>query len=254
MRELDKPRKENIMNTAVGAKFRVGILLSGGMDSTVALAMLVADSDIDTVPVFIEYGQVALGAEIRAVSSIVSHFGIGSFINLHIAAPGDSRILRRTPDRTDVYVPPGSPSAGTYVPHRNLIQLAYASAWGLPRGIFTWRVGWQQGDPGGGYPDTSLEFAEKAAEVLSMSAGTKIRVDTPLAGSSKADIVRIGRILKVPFELTYSCYYGFREHCGECPSCKVRIAGFKEVGVIDPVKYRTEVDWSGCAPWPGEGR
>ena len=91
-----------------------------------------------------------------------------------------------------------------------------------------------------GYPDCRPEFYESAVETLNLGSrlftqyGIRIEVKTPILAMTKADIVRLAVELKVPLELTWSCYKGGEKPCGECDSCSLRAKGFEEAGVEDP--------------------
>ncbi|MCD6371295.1 MAG: 7-cyano-7-deazaguanine synthase [Candidatus Aenigmarchaeota archaeon] len=76
--------------------------------------------------------------------------------------------------------------------------------------------------------------------------GVPIKIKTPIIKMSKKEITELGVKLKAPLHLTYTCYVGEEVACGKCPSCLLRIKGFKEAGYIDPIKYRITIDWSGC--------
>ncbi|HID42526.1 MAG TPA: 7-cyano-7-deazaguanine synthase QueC [Archaeoglobaceae archaeon] len=102
------------------------------------------------------------------------------------------------------------------------------------------------------YPDCRPEFFKKAEEFLRVGSklGTfyniPIKIESPIINLSKKEITELGIRLRVPLHLTQTCYVGEEEACGECPSCLLRIKGFKEAGYIDPIKYKIPVDWSGC--------
>lgn len=102
------------------------------------------------------------------------------------------------------------------------------------------------------YPDCRPEFFRKAEEFLRLGSklgtfyGISMKIETPIINMSKKEITELGVRLKAPLHLTQTCYAGEEEACGKCPSCLLRIKGFKEAGYIDPVKYRIPIDWSGC--------
>jgi len=102
------------------------------------------------------------------------------------------------------------------------------------------------------YPDCRPEFFRKAEEFLRLGSklGTfyniPVKIETPIINMSKKEITELGVKLKAPLHLTQTCYAGEEEACGKCPSCLLRIKGFKEAGYIDPIKYRIKIDWSGC--------
>ncbi len=99
-----------------------------------------------------------------------------------------------------------------------------------------------------GYPDCRPEYYRAFQEVARLGTkrgveGNAIEIRTPVIRMTKADIVRKGTELRVPFELTWSCYHGRAKACGVCDSCQLRLKGFREAGVPDPVPYETLEHW-----------
>jgi 7-cyano-7-deazaguanine synthase len=132
----------------------------------------------------------------------------------------------------------------TYVPARNLIFLSYALGYAEVVGAEEIFIGVNSLDYSG-YPDCRPEFIElfqQVADYATKSTVTHkshISVATPLLHLSKRDIVLLGTKLEAPLHLTTSCYNGQTEACGECDSCLLRLKGFAEAGLKDPIKYRT---------------
>lgn len=125
----------------------------------------------------------------------------------------------------------------TYVPARNIIFVSFAASFAEAVGAKAIFIGANAVDYSG-YPDCRPEFfkAFQAAMDRGLKAGAgpcRVRVMTPLVDLSKADIVRLGVRLRVPFHLTWSCYNGGRKPCGVCDSCRLRATGFAEAGVTD---------------------
>ena len=136
----------------------------------------------------------------------------------------------------------GEPEAGvvptSYVPFRNAHLLAAATSWAEvlgARAVFVGAV-WEDSS---GYPDCRPEFYRAFQEAIRLGTRpeTRIRIVTPVIGLSKAEIVRKGRELGVPFEKTWSCYQVGGSACGVCESCRLRLGGFAEAGVRDPLPY-----------------
>lgn len=130
----------------------------------------------------------------------------------------------------------------TYVPARNIIFLSFALSYAEAIGAQTIFIGANAVDFSG-YPDCQPEFYAAFSKVI--ATGTKagaekrrIRILTPLINKSKAQIIRLGKKLGVPFELTWSCYEGGRVPCGKCDSCYFRAKGFKDLGIRDPLLRR----------------
>ena len=94
-----------------------------------------------------------------------------------------------------------------------------------------------------GYPDCRPAFFRAFAEAIRLGTrkDTRIAIETPVIAMSKAEIIRLGLALSVPFELTWSCYEANEEACGECESCRLRLAAFEKAGASDPIRYRLRV-------------
>jgi 7-cyano-7-deazaguanine synthase len=223
---------------------RAVILLSGGLDSTTTLAIAIADG-YEAYALSFEYGQrhkietetarriaASLGAKEHRVAKIDLRVFGGSAITDAIEMPKQ---------RSETEIADGIPV--TYVPARNTIFLAYALAWAeviLAKDIF---IGVNAIDYSG-YPDCRPEFIEAFENLASLATkagvgGTRFRIHTPLIKSSKADIVRKAVELGVDLSLTHSCYDPTPEGlaCGECDSCLLRLKGFREAGMKDPIRY-----------------
>ena len=223
---------------------RAVVLLSGGIDSTTTLAIAMAEG-YDAYALSFDYGQ-RHQIEIEAARRVANSLGAKE----HRVAKIDMRIFGGSALTADLDVPKkrseteiahGIPV--TYVPARNTIFLAYALAWAevIPAGdIF---LGVNAIDYSG-YPDCRPEFIE-AFEALA-NVGTKAGVEgrrfhihTPLIKFSKAEIIRKASQLSVDLSLTHSCYDPSPEGlaCGECDSCLLRLKGFREAGIEDPIQY-----------------
>ena len=223
---------------------RAVVLLSGGIDSTTTLAIAIAEG-YETYALSFDYGQ-RHQIETEAAQRVANSLGLKE----HRIAKIDLRVFGGSALTDDVAVPKqrseteiahGIPV--TYVPARNTIFLAYALAWAevIPANdIF---IGVNAIDYSG-YPDCRPEFIQ-AFENLA-NVGTKAGVEsrrfqihTPLIKFSKADIIRKAVDLGIDFSLTHSCYDPTPEGpaCGECDSCLLRLKGFREAGIKDPIRY-----------------
>lgn len=220
-------------------------LLSGGLDSATCLA-LARREGFACYALSFDYGQrhrieleaaarlaQALGAvEHRVVRADLRQFG-GSALTADIAVPkgGEPAAVR-----------PGIPI--TYVPARNTIFLAFAMAWAEVLEAGDLFVGVNAIDYSG-YPDCRPEYVEAFERMANLAtrAGvegrTRLRIRTPLISLSKAEIVRLAVSLGVDFRLTHSCYDPdpAGRPCGECDSCLLRLKGFEEAGLTDPLEY-----------------
>jgi 7-cyano-7-deazaguanine synthase len=223
---------------------RAVVLLSGGIDSTTTLAIAIAEG-FEAYALSFDYGQRhqieteaarrvadSLGAKEHRVAKIdLRAFG-GSALTGHIDVPKK---------RSETEIAHGIPV--TYVPARNTIFLAYALAWAEVIHASDIFLGVNAIDYSG-YPDCRPEFIE-AFETLA-NVGTKAGVEgrrfhihTPVIKFSKAEIIRRAIELGVDLSLTHSCYDPSPEGvaCGECDSCLLRLKGFREAGITDPVRY-----------------
>ena len=223
---------------------RAVILLSGGIDSATTLAIAIAES-YEAFALSFQYGQ-RHQIETEAASRVVDSLGATE----HRVANIDLRIFGGSALTDDIDVPKKRSDAEiahgipvTYVPARNTIFLAYALAWAevIPANdIF---LGVNAIDYSG-YPDCRPEFIEAFQNVANLGTragaeGRRFRIHSPLIKLSKAEIIRKAVELDVDFSLTHSCYNPSPEGlaCGECDSCLLRLKGFREAGIKDPVRY-----------------
>jgi 7-cyano-7-deazaguanine synthase len=221
-------------------------LLSGGLDSATCLAYARREG-FDCHALSFDYGQ-RHRVELAAAKKIASALGARD----HRIAKIDLRVFGHSALTDDIEVPKGRDEAAmnrgipiTYVPARNTIFLSFALAWAEVLEANDIFIGVNALDYSG-YPDCRPEFIEAFERMsnLATKAGvegrTRIHVRTPLIQLSKADIVRLGQELNVPFELTHSCYDpdAAGRACGACDSCVLRAKGFREAGIADPAFIR----------------
>lgn len=232
------------------------ILLSGGLDSAVALACARADGCVGHALSF-DYGQ-RHRHELDAAQRVARSLGVPP--SRHVTLKIDLRAIGGSALTADIDVPKDRPhesmgdSGGvpiTYVPARNLIFLSCAAGYAETLNARDLYIGVNAVDYSG-YPDCREEFirAFEAAANLGTRAGAQdrhpFRVNTPLVHMSKADIIRRGHQLGVDFALTHSCYDPVTRNdqplapplaCGHCDSCLLRRKGFVDAGVPDPTSY-----------------
>jgi 7-cyano-7-deazaguanine synthase len=218
---------------------RAVCLLSGGLDSSTCLA-LARREGYQCWALSFDYGQ-RHRVELEAARKLAAHFGAADHKVVTLAAFSHSALTGDAPVPKHASVAEiGSEIPVTYVPARNTVFLAVALAWAevLEAGdIF---IGVNALDYSG-YPDCRPEFVQAFERManLALKAAVegrmRVRIHTPLIGMSKADIVRLGKELGVPFGLTRSCYDPGPEGqpCGACDSCLLRRKGFEEAGVED---------------------
>jgi len=220
------------------------VLLSGGLDSTTTLAIAIAEG-YETCALSFDYGQRHC-LEIEAARRVASSLGARE----HRVAKIDLRIfggsaltddLNVPKQRSEIEINQGIPV--TYVPARNTIFLAYALAWAEVIQACDIFLGVNAIDYSG-YPDCRPEFIEAFENLANLGTkagaeGRRFEIHTPLIKFSKAEIIRKAVKLGVDLSLTHSCYdpspEGFA--CGQCDSCLLRLKGFREAGIKDPIRY-----------------
>lgn len=219
---------------------RAVILVSGGMDSAVVLAMA-REQGLECHALSVSYGQ-RHTSELAAAARVASALGAVQ----HKTVVMDLRCIGGSALTADIDVPE-SPAAGipvTYVPARNTIMLSVALGWAEVLGANDLFCGVNEVDYSG-YPDCRPAFIdafEKLANVATKAGveGADLRVHAPLMRMSKADIAREGARLGVDFSQTVSCYQADADGlaCGRCDACRLRAEGFTAAGLPDPTRYR----------------
>lgn len=215
-------------------------LLSGGLDSTVTLAYALREGH-EVTALSINYGQ-KQQRELEAAKAVAAHYGIEHII-MNFPLTGFRSALTdpsiSIPDRKVDEI--GYDIPDTYVPARNIIFLSIAVGMAESRGASSVYIGANAIDYSG-YPDCRPEFFQAFEEMLSVGTkngtlGHPVRVEHPILKKTKAEIVKMGMLLDAPFHLTWSCYRGGVKACGHCDSCVLRLKGFAEAGLKDPVPY-----------------
>ena len=224
----------------MGERKRAVVSVSGGMDSAVTAALAAREHRLAFLHA--NYGQRTEAKELACFHALADHFAAEERLVVDFS---DLRQIGGS-SLTDASVPvrEGEPVDGvvptSYVPFRNAHLLAAATSWAEVLGARALYVGavWEDSS---GYPDCRPEFYRAFEEAIRLGTrpDTEIRVETPVIRMSKAEIVRTGARLGVPFEKTWSCYQSLERACGRCESCLLRLKGFREAGVPDPIPYET---------------
>lgn len=215
------------------------ILLSGGIDSSTALARAVADG-YELYPLLFRYGQ-RHSREADSSIAVAEHYGLRvKQIEVDLSQIGGSSLTSGMEVQDHSPEEIGKEIPTTYVPSRNIIFLSMAASFAEVIGASCIIYGANSVDYSG-YPDCRPEFvnAMEMALNLGTKAGTEtgFRISAPLQYLTKGEIIKQGRRLKVPYELTWSCYRGGEKACGKCDSCVIRLKGFMEAGLPDPLEY-----------------
>jgi len=219
---------------------------SGGIDSTVAAT--IASQEGYVVHVFhASYGQRAEAREKETVEKIARYLAakelkiaeIPFLKELGGSALTDVRRTVPVAEEVDLDLDEEQETPSTWVPSRNLILLAHASAYAEVIGAEAIFVGFNA-EEARSYPDNELEFVKRFNTVLEKAVASFSQppaVKAPLVHLFKPEIIKKGLEVKAPLHLTYSCYLGEEQHCGICASCLHRRRGFIEAGVEDPTDY-----------------
>ena len=219
------------------------ILLSGGLDSTTVLAVAQAKGFVCNCLSF-QYGQ-RQSVELEKARKISARFGVERHLVLRV----DLDTIGGSALTTDQEVPKDrlieemkQDIPVTYVPGRNIIFLAHALAWAEVLGASDIFLGINAVDYSG-YPDCRPEFLAAFERMANLgtkagSTGHPLRFHAPLLEMSKKEIIQLGVELGVDYSMTHSCYDPAGVvACGRCDACRLRLRGFAEAGIVDPVAY-----------------
>jgi len=211
------------------------LIYSGGVDSTVLLYRLRADGH-ELCCLAVDYGQ-RHKRELKAGQEICRQIGV----EYRIADVSSIKpLLTGSALTDDVPVPQGTYDQDgmklTVVPNRNMIMLSLAIAWAVGLKYDSVAYAAHTGDHAI-YPDCRPEFVEAMDKAAKLCDWHQVAVIRPFIDKTKADIVKIGAQLQVPFDKTWSCYQGGELHCGKCGTCIERREAFVTAGVADPTVY-----------------
>lgn len=220
------------------------VLYSGGLDSTTCMAIAKSEGFVPYAISF-AYGQRHI-VELELAKKNAKPMGAAD----HLVVDFDYRRVGGSALTSDIDVPKGGVGNNipiTYVPARNTIFLSFALGWAEVLGALDIYIGVNALDYSG-YPDcrpdyiTAFESMANLATKVGVEGISRFKIHTPLINLTKAEIIYKGLSLGVDYILTHSCYDPSQDglSCGQCDSCRLRLKGFAEVGIADPVRYRKE--------------
>lgn len=231
---------------------KVVVLSSGGLDSTTCVGIAVdkvGAENVSTVSIF--YGQ-RHEKELQAAQMVANHYNVPhyevdlssvmQFSNCNLLAKNDDTIPNKS--YAQQIEENGEGRVSTYVPFRNGLLLSAAASIAdslYPGEEVVIYYGAHADDAAGeAYADCSPEFADAMNKAINIGTYRKITVEGPLVNMNKAEVVKTGLKLHVPYLLTWSCYHGGNKACGRCGTCIDRLAAFKANGASDPIEYEEE--------------
>ena len=223
---------------------RAMVLCSGGVDSTTALGMAVKKyGKENVVALSISYGQ-KHDKEIQAAIDVANYYGVEQlfldlakifeYSNCSLLKQSDEDIPEESYSK-QIDNTGGEKPVSTYVPFRNGLFLSSASSMALSKDCSVIYYGAHADDAAGfAYPDCSEVFNKAMNEAIYEGSGHQLRIEAPFVNMNKAEVVKLGLELEVPYHLTWSCYEGGDKPCRKCGTCIDRAAAFAANGVADP--------------------
>jgi len=229
---------------------RAVCLISGGLDSCVTL-FIAKEEGYEIHGLSFNYDQVHK-KEIRHARMIGKAAGVKNHVVYHLDKAlfhGSSLVDKEIsiPLNRDLKTIGGGSVPSTYVPARNLVFLSLSTAYAEMINADAVFIGVHATDYSG-YPDCRPEFIESIQQTINKGTrrgveGKPVMIKAPLLYLSKTEIIKKGLKMRVPFDLTWSCYKGEKKACGVCDSCLLRLKGFQEAGYPDPVPYQSYPSW-----------
>ena len=224
---------------------KILVLSSGGVDSTTCLAMAVAEVGAENVlALSVYYGQ-KHDKEIQAAKKVAEYYGVRRMeldLSVIFAGSNCSLLKQSTEDiplesyAQQIEETHGEKPVSTYVPFRNGLFLSSAASIALSHGCSKIMYGAHADDAAGAaYPDCSLDFVGAMNQAIYLGSGNQLTIEAPFVSLTKADVVKKGLELGVPYEITWSCYEGGEKPCGKCGTCIDRQRAFELNGTVDPL-------------------
>jgi len=212
------------------------VLLSGGLDSAVLVAEEAAAGEVQ--PVYVSAGLAWEAAEREIVSSFLARAPLNGRVRALVSLSVDMRDVYAATHWAVEGRPPGyhTPDEDVYLPGRNVILLAKAAVYCAAAKIDRLVIGTLAHNP---FPDATPGFRAAMARALTLGLDRRLQIEAPYADTEKADVIRRGAALGVPFELTLSCMNpsGSALHCGACSKCRERHDAFVDAAIVDPTTY-----------------
>lgn len=223
---------------------RALVLVSGGIDSTTCLALAVDKYGKENVSALSMYYGQKHNKELECAQKVAEYYGVDYSeldLSLIFKESNCSLLSHSTEDiPRESYAKQLEKTNGvpvsTYVPFRNGLFLSTAASLALSKGCSVIYYGAHSDDAAGNaYPDCSDAFNNAMNEAIYLGSGKQVKIEAPFVKMTKKDVVAKGLELKVPYELTWSCYEGHDKPCGVCGTCIDRKRAFEENGVSDPI-------------------
>lgn len=219
------------------------VLLSGGIDSATCLGLTVKRYGAKEVIALTAFYKQKHAKELVAAKNVAEYYGVQK-IEIDLADAFNmsdcpliqgNRKIKHTSYAEQLEELGGEGTVDTYVPFRNGLFIAYATTVAVSVGAEVILYGAHKDDAAGrAYPDCTSEFAEAMKDAVYEGSGRTCYLQAPFLDSNKAEIVKVGLEIGVPYRLTWSCYEGEKKPCGTCATCIDRAKAFAENGVTDP--------------------
>ena len=215
-------------------------LVSGGMDSCVTVSIAKSENT-DLAFLHVSYGQLTEKREGKAFNDIADFYDIEKRLDVsieYLAKIGGSSLTDTSIEVTEADLE-SDEIPTSYVPFRNANMLGAATSWAEVLGANSIYVG-AVAEDSSGYPDCRPEFFEAFQKTIDKGTkpDTSIKIKTPIIHLTKSEIIKKGTKLNAPIDLSWSCYRSEDVACGTCDSCALRLRGFAQAKMKDPIRYK----------------
>ncbi len=212
---------------------KIAVLASGGLDSSVLVAVLAKSAEV--YPVYVRCGLKWEALELAGLESFLAALENPNVMPLTVLSIPTAAIYGDHWSVTGARVPDAdAPDEEVFIPGRNILLLGLTAVWCSTRGISRIVIGSLGGNP---FPDATADFFESYSRTLSVGLGREVKVEAPFRGFHKEDIIR--QYKDLPLELTLTCMAPSegRVHCGQCNKCRERQLAFRKASATDHTKY-----------------